>query len=44
MTTEQAIMSAVLRTDMFLVNAWKYGLAVLAVGMLTAIAVIRRKR
>ena len=44
MTTEQAIMSAVVRTDMFLVNAWKYGLAALAVVMMTIIAVIRRKR
>ena len=44
MTTEQAIMSAVVRTDMFLANACKYGLAAVAVVMLTVIAMIRRKR
>jgi hypothetical protein len=44
MTTEQAIMSAVVRTDMFLVIAWRYGLAGLAVVMLAVIVMIRRKR
>ena len=46
MTTEQAIMSAMLRTDMFLVSAWKYALIALTVmGMtwLTAIVVAKRK-
>ena len=55
MTTEQAIMSAMLRTDMFLVGAWRYAPIVLAlIGLmgllwllrllwLTAIMMVRRK-
>lgn len=47
MITEQAIMSAVVRVDMFMVSAWKYVLIVLALmGLLclTAIMMARRKK
>ena len=47
MTTEQAIMSAVVRVDMFLISAWKYALIILALmGLLclTAIMMSRRKK
>ena len=44
MTAEQAIMSAVVRANMFLAIAWRYGLAGLAVVMLAAIVMIKRKR
>ena len=47
MTTEQAIMSAVVRVDMFLISAWKYALIALALmGLtgLTAIVMSRRRK
>lgn len=44
MSTEQAIMSAVVRVDMFLVSAWKYALIVLALAGITAIIMIRRMK
>lgn len=47
MITEQAIMGAVVRVDMFLISAWKYALIVLALmGLLclTAIMMARKKK
>lgn len=44
MTTEQKIMSAVVRADLFLVAAWKYALVILAVFMVTILIMIRMKR
>ena len=56
MTTEQVIMSAVVRADMFLVSAWRYAPIVLAlIGLmgllwllrllwLTGIMIARRKK
>lgn len=44
MTTEQKIMSAVVRADMLLVTAWKYALAILAVIMVTILILVRLNR
>lgn len=44
MNTERAIMSAVVRADMFLISIWKYALAGLAVVMLAAVIMIRWNR
>ena len=43
MTTEQEIMSAVVRADMFLVSAWKYALIILLM-MGIALLVILKTR
>lgn len=44
MTTEQRIMSAVVRADLFLVAAWRYALAILAVIMVTILIMVRMNR
>ncbi len=44
MTTEQKIMSAVVRADLFLVVAWKYALVILAVIMVVILIMVRMNR
>ena len=44
MTTEQKIMSAVVRADLFLVAAWKYALVILAVIMVAILILVRINR
>lgn len=44
MSNELAIMSAIVRVDMFLITAWKYALFILAVMGVAAIIMIRKMR
>ena len=44
MSNEQAIMSAIVRVDLFLVTAWKYALIVLVAMGVVGIMMIRKKR
>ena len=44
MSNEQAIMSAIVRVDMFLITSWKYALIILAIMAVVGIMMIRKKQ
>ena len=44
MSNEQAIMSAIVRVDMFLITAWKYVLIILAIMAVVGIMMIKKKQ
>ena len=44
MSNELAIMSAIVRVDMFLITAWKYALIILAIMAVVGIMMIRKKQ
>ena len=44
LTTEQKIMSAVVQADMFLVSAWKWMLAIIAIAAIVMLAIIHSNR